>query len=61
MGSIPMPRLFSGFVGSCDLGVSALTNQIGQWSKHFTLSCPDVSVVLVDAQKPMELFNILRQ
>jgi len=58
---IPMPQPLFCVIGPCGFGVSSLTNQIGWWSQHFTLTCPDVSVMLNHAQIPTELFNSLWQ
>ena len=60
MNSILMPQLLFSFVGLCDFGMCTLSNQVSEWGQHFTTSCPEVSVVLDNAQESLELLNILR-
>jgi hypothetical protein len=40
------------------LGSATLYYQRGGWGKHFTTSCPKISVVLDHAQEPSEDFDL---
>jgi hypothetical protein len=59
MQSVPMSQSLFGFVHVCSFGVPTLSNQVGEWGQHFTMSHPEISVVLDYAQESMELIYIL--
>jgi hypothetical protein len=55
---IPVPSPFLGLIGSGDFCMAALSYQRGEWGKHFTTSCPKISIVLHHAQESTEVFDV---
>ena len=55
---IPVPCLFLGLLGSGDFSMTTLSYQRGEWGKHFTTSCPKISIVLDHAQETTEVFDL---
>ena len=55
---IPVPSMLLGLIGSGDFGMATLSYPRGEWGKHFTTSCPKISIVLDHAQEPMEVFDL---
>ncbi len=55
LNAMPVFRL----LGSCDFSMTTVSYQRGEWGKHFTTSCPKISIVLDHAQEPTEVFDLL--
>ena len=57
MYCIPVPCPFLGLLGFGDFGMATLSYQRGERGKHFTASCPKISIVLDHAQETTEVFD----
>ena len=46
MHLIQVPSMLLGFLDTGDFGMTALSYQRGKWGKHFSMFCPNISIVL---------------
>ena len=55
---IPVSCLFLGLLGFGGFSMAKLSNQRGEWGKHFSSSCPRVSIVLHHTQEPTKVVDL---